>query len=737
MMPASPEETAVARTHPGPAEIIQHEDQYYIRSTSALADTRTLVLKHGDAFAVFDRYGDVQPLGRGEQGLYHDGTRHLSRLSLSIAGDRPLLLSSTVLLDNSVISVDLTNPDLVVNGRVAVPRGTLHLVRSKLLRDAVLHERFIVTSYAEAPVEVVLRIEVDGDFADVFEVRGTSRARTGRRLKPAVGADGLSLGYLGLDGGRRVLTVRADPSPDALTPSSLSFTLKLEPHQQQTLELAFNCSDEPTPRVPGWRHAQGEAMTALERATAPDCRIVTSNEQFNDWLNRSLADLHMMTSETPHGLYPYAGVPWFSTPFGRDGIITALEALWVKPDLALGVLRFLAATQATESDPERDAEPGKILHEMRRGEMAALGEVPFGRYYGSVDSTPLFALLAGRYFRATGDRSVVQELWPHVEAALGWLENHGDLDGDGLLEYARQGASGLLHQGWKDSSDPVFHADGTLADPPIAICEMQGYAFAALRNGARLAAALGYEDRARALRRRAEALRHRVEEAFWDEELGTYVIALDGGKRPCRIRASNAGHLLFAGLPSPARARRVAHQLLSEDSFSGWGIRTVAAGETRYNPMSYHNGSIWPHDNAIIAAGLGRYGHRDEAVRIMSGLFDASIFMELHRLPELFCGFERRPGEGPTLYPLACAPQAWAAAAPFIMLQACLGMAVEAPEARLTFNHPQLPPYLAEVELRGLRVGDAQLDLTIHRHPEDVGVSVLGRRGRVEVVVVR
>jgi glycogen debranching enzyme len=719
-------------------DVIRIRDEFYILAASSLADDRTRVLKQADTFGVFDRYGDIQPTGLGEQGLYHEGTRFLSRLEVRLEGQRPLLLSSTLREDNVLLTVDLTNPDVSLDGRVALLRDTLHLFRSKLLWQGCCYERIRFHNYAHHFVEISIALRFAADFADIFEVRGVKRARRGTLLPAEVEDSRLVLGYRGLDGVVRRTRLQFSPEPTSVTDSEVGWKIQMDPHSEATVFLTVSCEAEPPgPAIETYDQAAAMTAKVLRQAASRTSSIYTSNEQFNDLVNRSLADVHMMVTQTAEGPFPYAGVPWFSTPFGRDGLITALELLWVNPDIARGVLAFLASTQAKEAMPESDAEPGKIVHEIRRGEMAALGEIPFGRYYGSVDATPLFVILAGAFYDRTGEMAFIEELWPSIEMALEWIDRWGDMDGDGFVEYSRRSAHGLIHQGWKDSEDAVFHADGTLAEGAIALCEVQAYVYAAKTAAAALADRLGKGELAERLQNEAQTLQERFEEAFWCEDLGTYALALDGDKRPCRVKSSNAGQCLFSGIVAPERARRVAETLLHHDSFSGWGVRTVAASEVRYNPMSYHTGSIWPHDNALIAFGLARYGLTAPLFRIVTGLFDSSLFTDLHRLPELFCGFPRRPGEGPTPYPVACAPQSWAASSVFLLLQACLGLSFNAAEQEIRFSYPVLPPFLETVEIKQLRMNGVSLDLVLRRHDQDVGIEVVRKEGEVRITTVK
>jgi glycogen debranching enzyme len=480
-----------------------------------------------------------------------------------------------------------------------------------------------------------------------------------------------------------------------------------------------------------------QASAAAESAERLTSTISSSNERFNQWMERSQVDLDMLLTAEPQGLYPYAGVPWFATPFGRDGIITAIECLWNAPSIARGVLAFLSATQATEIAPDQDAEPGKILHEARGGEMAALGEIPFRRYYGSVDSTPLYLILAGQYYRRTGDLAFIRSIWPNLKLALEWIDRYGDLDGDGFVEYCRQSENGLVQQGWKDSQDSIFHADGSLAQPPIALCEVQAYVYGAKLEMATVAAAMGEHELAQWLMQDAHNLQRRFEEQFWREDLGMYALALDGKKIPCAVRTSNAGQCLFSGIANPDRAALVADQLTSERFFSGWGIRTVAESESRYNPMSYHNGSVWPHDNALIAGGFSRYRLTHRSAQLLTGMFEVAREFDFNRLPELFCGFPRRPGKGPTSYPVACSPQAWSAAAAFFLLQCAIGLNIDASTGRISLVRPVLPEFLDQLRVRDIRLGAASVDLLLFRSGGGVAATVARRTGNVDVVVVQ
>jgi glycogen debranching enzyme len=717
-------------------DIVQVEDQFYVRATSSLADDRTRVLKYGQTFGVFNRFGDLEAFGAAKFGLFYCETRHLSRFTLRLNRHEPMLLSSTIREENGFLAVDLSNVDNTVNGKIELPRGTLHLFRCKFLDEAGCHEQIRVLNYGMAALEASLSVRFDADFADIFEVRGTPRKTRGIRLPNRVAQNEVVLSYQGLDGVERRTRVQFSPQPQVLTESQAEFNLTLEPKQEVFLDITVQCEQgAERSAAPSFSAAFASLRERARSGALRECHITSSSKEFNACLARCESDLSMLLVGNPERNYPYAGVPWFSTVFGRDGIITALECLWLAPQIAKGVLTYLAESQATETNDERDAEPGKILHEMRRGEMAALNEVPFGKYYGSVDATPLFLILAGAYYVRTGDVDFIQGIWSNIRAALDWIHKYGDLDGDGFVEYEQRSSNGLSQQGWKDSYDSVFYADGRLAEPPIALCEVQSYVFGALRAVALLAETQGELKMRDALQAEARTLKEKFAAAFWSEELHTYALALDGKKRPCKVRTSNAGHALFTGIADAAQAAALANTLMSEQMFSGWGVRTLAADETRYNPMSYHNGSVWPHDNALIGWGLSHYGHQEPCVRLLSGLYDASLNFDLHRLPELFCGFHRRAdGGGPTRYPVACAPQAWASGAMYLLLSACMGMTIRAPEKKIVFANPALPANLDELRVTGLRVGDATVDFLLERHARGIAVDVVHKDGELEIV---
>jgi glycogen debranching enzyme len=723
-----------------PAAESEATSPFYIPAITSLPERRLRALKHGDTFALFNHYGDIVPFRGAPDGIYHHDTRYLSHLELRLNGQWPLLLSSTVNDDNAVLVVDLTNPDLFVNNELLLTRDTLHLQRLKFVWQGAFHERIVVRNYDAQEHGTTLTLRFGADFADLFEVRGHVRERRGETVPFRLSDQAIAMRYAGLDRVTRVTTVRLTPAPARLDTSTALYELTLAPGQQTKVFIRIECSTGAVPSIDsrvsfaGSMHA---ARRGLKHATARAARINTSNSQFNQLLRRSVSDLYMLITDTEHGPYPYAGIPWFSTAFGRDGLWTALFTLWVDPMIAKGVLKYLAATQATTRDPDRDSEPGKILHETRGGEMAGLREVPFELYYGSVDATPLFIVLAAAYADRTGDLETLQAIWPSIEAALAWIDQYGDSDGDGFIEYNRYSETGLVNQGWKDSHDSVFHADGRLAPGPIALCEVQAYVYLAKRGAANLAQSLDRPDMVIELERQADRLKQKFEATFWCEELSTYALALDGEKQPCRVRTSNAGHSLLAGIAAPDRARRLAAGLMDRDSFAGWGIRTLAAGQPRFNPMSYHNGSIWPHDNAIIALGLDRYGFKDAALRILTAMFDASNYVDLRRMPELFCGFARQARTGPTFYPVACAPQAWATATPFALLQAALGLRIDHRRGEFRFERPQLPEFLRELRLEDIRLGERLAEIHIDRYGSDVTINVPSRSPDLRVITMR
>jgi len=664
------------------------------------------VLKDGDSFLVANSLGDVSAPGEGF--FVHD-TRVVSRYELLLGDQEPALLSSAVTQDNVLFVAHLTNRSLSAIDEMGVPEGLIHITRSRFLYRERMFERIACVNYGNRATRLPLRFHLAADFVDMFEVRGSRRPARGRLLGPESADWGYAFRYEGLDGVERASSLLFSRPPSPVAPGVLEIVLTLEAGASDELYTEIGVASEGLPTRERYRNEASNARRRMRRRQRRGARVASGGPLFDQWMRRSRSDLALLTSELDTGPYPYAGIPWFSTPFGRDAVITALQTLWLDPGLAKGVLAFLAEHQAKEESPFLDAAPGKIMHETRKGEMSALKELPFGLYYGGVDTTPLFVALAGAYLRRTGDIETVQALWPALLAAVQWIERVCDADPNGLLVYARASDRGLANQGWKDSGDSVFHADGTLAQGPIALVEVQGYAHAALRTMAELGER--WDTRAAShWARRAGELRAAIEKLFWMPDLAYYGLALDGDGRLCAVRTSNAGHLLYMGVPPPERAAAVAQQLMSPAFFTGWGVRTVARGESRFNPISYHNGSVWPHDSAICASGMARQGVRGAATRLLRGAFEAAVHFDM-RMPELFCGFARTQGAPPVAYPVACLPQAWAAGSAFMLLQSCLGVDVDGVSRTIHVQRPELPPGIQDVVIHDLVVGDQRVDL--------------------------
>jgi glycogen debranching enzyme len=714
------------------------DDPYYIQATSLAAARPKLVLKHNEAFLVADSRGDLPDLPESEFGFYLGGTRFLGRLELVMHGHPPLVLNAALSEDTLQIAVDLTNPDILHGAGIALQGRMLRITRLLTIFDNQLYQRLRVESFAEVSHPLTLTWHFGADFADVFEVRGFTRARRGTLVAPTRDQDHIALGYEGLDGIRRTTHLAFVPPPIRLTGTAATYELILAPGAVFEISVVVTATTEARTRQDlGLAGVMDRRRVESEQLRSAMAGIASDHPQFNLWVDRARTDLHMLLTETPEGFVPYAGIPWFVAPFGRDSLITALQILPFEPAVARGTLRYLARHQAAVEDDFTDQQPGKILHELRRGELANLREIPFIPYYGTVDATPLFVVLLAEYVHWTGDRDLARELWPAVQGALAWMEGPGSPDGDGYLKYVQRSSTGLLNQGWKDSRDAIMHASGELAQAPIALAEVQGYQYAALVGAADLSDAIGGGEQAPALRDAARRLRARFEHDFWLEDEGFYALALDGEGQPCRVISSNPGHCLWMRIVDPERAASVAKRLLSADMFTGWGVRTLSSRERLYNPMSYHNGSVWPHDTAIAAAGLRRYGLTEPFLALSTGLFQAVLHWDGLRMPELFCGFPRQSGYGPTRYPVACSPQAWAAGVVFELVSGMLGFMPDARRNQLTFDRPVLPSWLSWIEVRDLRFRGSRLSLVVERGRQGPAVELLSREGDAEVLIRR
>ena len=705
-------------------------------ATGPVHDIRDVqVIKDDRTFLVTDRFGDVPRGNTAALGLYHMDTRFLSGLRMVLNDMEPILLHSSTERNYSQL-VELTYPFELLAGDGIHRKENVSVQRFRVLRGS-LFERIRLRNFGTKARHLQLTVDFEADFQDIFVVRGLLEEALGQRQQPRVDRSSVVLGSRGQDGALRTLAIRFSPAPHELDASRAVFELDLDPGVavDVAVELIPDVGSGRRPRVT-MQEAEGQVTREYTSWRKRCTRFRTSNVQLSQFLDRAILDLRMLTARAEDGTeYLDAGIPWYSALFGRDALITAYEALAVNSDLAWGTLRGLAALQGKEVDEWREEEPGKILHEVREGELARAGKIPHTPYYGSVDSTPLWLSVLHGAYRWTGDLDAVRELWPNVLAALKWIDEYGDLDGDGYIEYRRRSPGGLENQGWKDSADAVVHVDGTLAEPPIALVEAQGYVYQAKSNVARVARDLGENALADRLDREAADLKARFNRDFWLEERGYFALALDGQKRQVETITSNPGHGLWSRIVDDDKAPNVVRRLLSPALSSGWGIRTLAAKQPPYDPIGYHTGTVWPHDNALIAHGMRRYGFDREARGVLDQLALAGAFFPYARFPELFCGFSAEEVPVPVQYPVACRPQAWASGAPLLMIRSYGGLSADAAGGRLYIDRPRLPAWLDRMEILGMHVGDARLDLVFTNREGTTATEVPRKDGDIEVLI--
>jgi glycogen debranching enzyme len=706
--------------------------------TARIADA--VVIKDGNVFFLSTPQGNVPCTPGHGFGLYYHDCRYLDGYELEVGGE-PLEALGVDARRGFRAVFQLTNPDL------RKPDGELLIAKEKLgvqwkrvmdARAQALHERLRITNYGARRVDLPLELRFRAGFQDVFEVRGLLPDEHANASGPRWEDGRLRFSFVGLDGVTRRLCVHFSPTPRSRRRSAAGFRLRLAGRETTEIGVSLHVEESVQPDGCGRQKPVEAIERELERTEGrwlgSETGVSTDSLTLDAILERSLRDLRMLRN-TLHGeAYIAAGVPWYGALFGRDSVLAALQTLAFDPRLAEQTLRLLARMQGTRVDEHRDEQPGKILHELRVGELAAAGEIPHSPYYGTVDATPLFLILLERHAAWAGDLELFRSLAPQVELALKWIDRYGDADADGYVEYHSHADEGLVNQGWKDSGDAVVRADGALARPPIALVEVQAYVFRAKRALARLYERAGDAERARRLHREAAALRRRFNRDFWFEDEGLFDLALQADKSRTRVATSNAGHALWSGIAEPHKARRTAKRLMEEDLFSGWGVRTLSSRSRSYNPLGYHLGTVWPHDNALIAAGMRRYGMDEDACRIFEGLLQAARHFEAHRLPELFGGFSRREYEVPVPYPVACHPQAWAAGAIPYLLKTLLGLVPDGFAGELRIVRPVLPGFVDRLELHGLRVGTGSADLAFRREKSGrLAVRVLRADGKLDV----
>lgn len=735
-----PEPYAPEEKHARKRRILTHESTALVQSIA-----NAIVLKNEDIFFLAEPDGSVPLKDHHGLGLYYHDCRFLNGYELRIGGSKPSALAATSARGSMAI-FDLTNRDLRIDRDTFVKQESIgiHWVRTIDRRRSALEDWITFQNFALHEISFPVSLTFQAAFEDVFEVRGAAAERRGQLHEPEWEKQTLRFVYDGADGIRRGLRVDLAPRPDRTEGTTAHFEISLRPRETQSISLSLVIQEStgpesaPTKRqtIPDLKSAEETQRQLSKEWHSHQTEIRSDSVLVDRVLDRSLQDLWVLKSMVEKEEYFAAGVPWFVSLFGRDSLITAFQTLAYDPEIAAQTLRLLAKYQGQRVNDWRDEQPGKILHELRVGEMAHLDEIPQTPYYGSVDSTPLFLMLFSRFAAWTGDLGLFRELEQNVERALGWASRYGDLDGDGYVEYKTVSSSGLTNQGWKDSGDAIVNADASLAAPPIALVEVQGYLYAAKQGIADLYERAGDAARAEALRREAKELYERFNRDFWLKDDGFYALALQDGGKPAAVVSSNPGQALWAGIIAPQRAKQTVERLMAEDMFSGWGIRTLSEKEKRYNPIGYHLGTVWPHDNSLIMAGLRQYGFDAEARQLFRGIVEAAVGFPLSRLPELFAGFRREDYDQPVRYPVACHPQAWAAGAVPYMLTTLLGLVPEAFEHRLRIVRPILPDWIDHLQVRRLRVGSAHTDLSFEKSPDGaIAVKVLGVEGPLEVVV--
>ena len=683
--------------------------------------------------------GEIDP--DEEHGFFVQDTRLLSRYRLRIGRRRWLLVSSAPITHYSV-QFSYVNPGLN-SPQGLIHRNSLGLTVERTIRGGV-HEDLDITNYGSRPAAFPLLITAECDFADLFEVRALQmRRRRAVHVEVDERMDGASLRWVyKRDDFRRglILRVARATTPPRVTPGHLLFDVEIGPRERWHACIhLIPLLGETAVASPEACH--GTLLDELEDRrqrwylSVAGCH--TPHDDVRNAYRQAVEDITVLrltaADSTVEHCVVAAGIPWFATLFGRDSLIISLQTLPITRHFAPAVLRELGALQATREDDWRDAQPGKILHEVRYGELAHFHEIPHTPYYGTADATILYLITLHETYRWLGDRALITDLLPVAERALQWIDRYGDLDGDGFQEYLRRSPRGIKHQGWKDSGLAVVHANGVNVEAPVALVELQGYVYDAKRRMAALYEHLGREGDATRLRQEAEDLRTRFVDRFWWPEEQTFCFALDGDKRPVRSVVSNAGHALWSGIALPEQARAVAHRLMAPDMFSGWGIRTLSSLHASFNPFSYQLGAVWPHDNSLIALGFRRYGFLTEVFRVAEAIFQAASHFHSYHLPELFSGVQRTRRSFPVEYPEANIPQGWAAGSVFALFQAILGLRADAPRNRLLLD-PHLPPWLPSLKLTRLSVGQARFDLEVWREGDRTRYDVTVHEGTLEVV---